>query len=231
MPRPQSHHAAVQLAVRAAILCACLCVAGIFLPVGEVSVRTPVSTHTRSASLYQLGARKDAAKQFLHKYRGSMARKVGAKALDKLAGKLHGGRIRDGVVDAQDAMATLDALKDEDVDTVGGIIVAVMWSLIGMNALMPALVYGAHVGSRRVRIAAAAVVAAVTALAAIGVHLVVARVASEANAELGAPLFALRGGAYMIPLAAIAGAVAVGVMVAGYVRARARLVAAATAPT
>ena len=52
----------MQLAVRAAILCACLCVAGIFLPAGQVSVRTPVSTHTRAASLYQLGARKDAAK-------------------------------------------------------------------------------------------------------------------------------------------------------------------------
>ena len=157
----------MQLAVRAAILCACLCVVGIFLPAGQVSVRTPVSTHTRAASLYDLGARKDAAKDFLHKYRGSTARKLGAKAIDKLAGKLRGGRIRDGVVDAQDAMATLDALEDDDVETVGAIIVAVMWSLIGLNALTIALVWGAHVGSRRVRIAAAAVVSTLTTLAAL----------------------------------------------------------------
>lgn len=220
----------MQLAVRAAILCACLCVVGIFMPAGQVSVRTPVSTHTRAASLYDLGARKDAAKDFLHKYRGSMARKLGAKALDKLAGKLRGGRIRDGVVDAQDAMATLDALKDEDVDTVGTIIVAVMWSLIGLNVLTIALVYGAHVGSRRVRIAAVAAASTVTTLAAIAVHLVLARVATEANREIGATLFSLRGGAYMMPLAAIAGSIAVGVMLVGYLRSRARLAAAATAP-
>ena len=42
--------------------------------------------------------------------------------------------------------------------------------------------------------------------------------------------FVRDGGAYMMPLAAIAGSIAVGAMLVGYLRSRARLAAAATAP-
>lgn len=207
-------------AARAAILCACLCVIGVFLPAGEVAVKTPLSTHARAASLWELGHSTGAAKKFLDRYRKSYAKRIGAKVLDKVGSRLH-GKLGSGVADVQDAMSTLDELKDSDVDTVGTAIAAVMWGLAGLCALVIALAYGADVTSGRARMVAAGVVALLVAVVGVAVHLVLRRVVAEANGELGHALFGLRGGAYMIPLAAIGAAVSVAAMVIAYVRVRA----------
>lgn len=211
----------MQLAARAAMLCAVLCVVGAFLPAGELAIRTPVSTHRRTASLYQLGASKDAAKTFLHRYRSSLGKKLGVKVLDKVAPRLR-GRLGSGASDLQDAVATLDSIQDRDIDTVGAIIVAVLWSLLGVNLLVIALLWGVDATSRRLRIAAAVAVAVIAAILGIAVYLVLARIVSEANAEVERSVFALRGGAHMMLLAGLGLLIAAAITAIGYARTRAR---------
>lgn len=221
------HHHGVRATAWIAIFCALGCVLGVFLPAGQLQVGGRIAQSTTSRSLYQIGKSTDSVESFLAKYRSSSARKLGAKALDKIAPKLP-GRIQDQLGDVQDANATIESLKAEDIETVGAITAAVMWSLLGLNLILVALLVGVQPRSSRLRLAGAVVMALVTALLAVAVYVVLDQVVLAANEELGRPMFTLRGGAYVMPVAGVAAFVMVIITLVLYVRARGRL--ANTAP-
>ncbi len=215
----------MRFAVRVALLCTILGIVGVFVPVGEVVVKTPVSTHQRAASLWDLGGSKDAARTFLRNYRGSLGKKLGAKMLDKVAPRLP-DRLQGHAVDLQDAMATLDNLKDEDIEKVGTATVAITWGFLGLNVVLAVLVYGLGATSGRLRLIGAGFVAFITALVGVALYVVLSTVVTEANAEVGRPMFALRGGAYLLGATGVVALVAMIVAAIGYARIRARLPAA-----
>jgi hypothetical protein len=211
--------AAVRLAASAAIVCALLCMVGVFLPAGQLDTGNRLVSHRTSQSLFQLGKSTDAVRAFVARYQQSTARKLGAKALDKLAPRLP-GRLQSRAADVQDLNATLDAIRDEDVELVGKVTAATLWSLLGANLLVIALLFRLRARSSRLRVAAALLASLLTAALAVAVYLVLDRVVLEANREIGRPLFALRAGAYLMPAAAVAGFAAVVVTLIAYVRAR-----------
>ncbi|MEZ4402952.1 MAG: hypothetical protein R3B06_23220 [Kofleriaceae bacterium] len=206
-----------------------LCLSGVFAPAGQLDPGGPLSRLTRTRSLYQLGKSTDAARQFLASYHASAAKRVGERVLDKVAPKLP-GRVAGHAADVQDALSTLDQLHDDDVKTVGTIVAVTMWSLVGACVILLVLVYGLGVTSTRARVAGAVIVAVVVAAIAVGVYLVLARVAVEANAELGRPMISLRGGAYLMPIGALVALVGTVASAVAYARHRAGLRAAAAAP-
>lgn len=212
----------MQLAVRIALLCTILGVAGVFVPVGEVVIKTPVSTHQRAASLWELGGSKDAARTFLRNYRGSLGKKLGAKMLDKVAPRLP-DRLQGHAMDLQDAMATLDNLKDEDIEKVGTATVAITWGFLGLNVALALLVYGLGATSGKLRLATASFVALLTAIVGAALYVVMSTVVTEANAEIGRPVFALRSGAYLLGATSVGALAAMIIATIGYARTRARM--------
>lgn len=206
-----------------AMLGAFTCALAVFFPAAQLRLGGGVVTaKTTSASFFQLGRSTDSVKAFLADYRESRVKKIGAKALDKLQPRLR-GRLGSGAADVQDAMATLDALEDEDVELVGLITAATMWTLLAANLLLIALLLGIHPGSSRWRVGGAIAVSLLTAALALAVYLVLDRVVLEANREIGRPLFSLRPGAYVMPAAAIAAFVLTVAATIAYARARAAL--------
>ena len=221
----------MRIAAQAAVVCALACGLGVFLPAARLDVGGRLALGPTSRSFYQLGQSTDEVRGFLARYRQSTAKYVGSRALDKLAPRLP-GRLQSPSRDVQDAIATLDELRDEDVKTVGTIAAATMWSLLALNLLVIALVFGTDGRTRRLRVAAALAVSIVTAVVAVAVHAVFRIVVAEANAEVGSAILTLRGGAYLMPLAAVASTVAVIAWFVSYVRIRGKLraVAIAAAP-
>jgi hypothetical protein len=212
----------VFLAVRAAIVCACLCVIAAFLPAGEVVVTTPLKTHRRAASLYQLGSSSDAAKQFLARYRGSLTKRVGEKVLEKVSTRLR-GRLAQGASDAQDALTTLDSIRDEDVDTVGRAVMFTLYALVGLHLAVVLLWFRVGPRSRRLRVAFAAAASVIAAALAVAIYFVLDRIVTEANAEVGRSMFALRGGATILLVCGVALLASAGAVVVTYIQLRRRL--------
>lgn len=208
-------------AARAAIVLAFFCMVGVFLPAGRLDLGGKYAAGHTSRSFFQIGKSTGAVRTFVARYQASTAKRIGAKALDKVAPHLP-GRLRGDAGDVQDAMTTLDDLRDEDVKLVGRIVATTMWSLLALNLLVIALLYGTTEHTRRLRVAAALAVSLVTALVAVAVCLVLRTVVAEANAEIEAPLFALRGGAYIMPATAVASFLATIAWFVFYLRARAR---------
>lgn len=206
-----------------------VCCAGVLLPAGEVDIAGPSMIQHSSISLYQLGKSKESVRAFLHGYRDSTTRKVGAKVLGKVAPHLR-GRARADVADVRDTMEVLDTIKDEDIETVGTITSATMWTLLALNAVAALLVYGVTAATSRLRLGAALVAALLAATIGVGIHLVLRRVVAEANTELGRDLFSLRVGAFVIPIAAVAAAGAMIALLVAHTRERRALAAAAAAP-
>ena len=221
----------MRVTVSAAILCAALCIIGVFLPAGHLGLRTRVGrldigsrvgTVSTSRSLYQLGVNSDAVRDFVDRYRQSTGRKLGGKALDKVAPRLPDA-LRWRAEELQYMNASLDAIRDEDLETVGTATAATMWSLLGLDVLAIILLFGIGARTSRLRVAAALVVSLLAAALAVAVYLVLGRVVLEANRELRSELFSLRGGAHLMPAAAVASFAATVATLVLYIRARGRL--------
>lgn len=191
----------VRVAAIVAVVCACVSLGSVFLPTGELVIREPMATHRAARSLYELGKSSGAVRGFLAHYRSSSAKKIGVKALDKLAPHLP-DRWRSPADDVREAVSILDGLQDRDIDTAGKVMSAVLWTLISLHVLLILLVQGTDVDTRRARVILALVVAVVTAAVAIGVYVALRRIVDTANTELEREMFGLRTGAYMLPLAA-----------------------------
>lgn len=201
---------AVRVVTILAIVCTCLSLASVFLPSGELTIRQPTATHRAARSLYELGRSSDQVRAFIDGFRASPAKRVGVKALDRLSPHLGGrvggrvgSRLGEQAADVREAVAILDGLDDEELDTAGTVMATVLWSLIGLHVLLVVLLMGTDVGTRRARVVGALVVAVLTAAMAIGVFVALDQLVDAANAEVGRAIFALRPGAYLLPAAAL----------------------------
>jgi hypothetical protein len=197
----------VRAAVWTFIACAFLCVVGVFLPTLELNLTGPSVAMRKGgkASLYEISNSQDTLRRVIGRYRESTARRVGTKVLGKVAPHLE-GRLAGDASELQEAIDVLDTIKDEDIKLVGTITTATMWTLIGLEVVVVLLVLGVTARSGRLRVAGALVVAFLGAALAVAIHLVLRRVVAEANSEIERELFFLQIGAYVIPLAAVAGA-------------------------
>ncbi|HVV84358.1 MAG TPA: hypothetical protein VHE35_14925, partial [Kofleriaceae bacterium] len=189
------------IATITAIVAACLSLASVFLPTGELVIREPMATHRAERSLYELGRSSGAVRNFVAAFRSSAAKRVGMKVLDRVAPHLP-GRLGSDAADLRDAVTILDGLKDRDIDTAGEVMTATLWTLIALHVLLVLLLQGTDVETSRARVILSLVVAVVTAAVAIGVHVALTEIVDAANAELERHLFTLRSGAYLLPLGA-----------------------------
>jgi hypothetical protein len=193
---------AVRVTTIAAIVCTCLSLAAMFLPSGEVVIKEPMATHRAARSLYELGKSSGSVRSFLATFRTSTAKRFGVKALDRLAPHLS-GRMADDAAQLREAVAILDGLQDRDIDRAGTAMAAILWTLISLHVLLVLLLQGTDVGTGRARVIAALVTALLIAALAVGVYVALDRIVGAANAELGRAIFALRTGAFLLPLAAL----------------------------
>lgn len=199
---------AVRAAVWAYLVCAFICVIGVFLPAGEMTIGSPSVAKHENLSLYQISDSQSTVQSVLAKYRGSKSRKVGAAVLGHVAPHLK-GKAAEGASDVQDAMDALDSLKDEDVKKVGTITSVTMWALLALQVLTAIVLFGITAMTSRWRVIGALVATAISAAIGVAILLVLQRVVAEANNEVELQMFSLRVGAYLIPIAACAGLAAV----------------------
>ncbi len=208
----------MKLAAWAFIVCASLCVAGVFLPAGELQVTGPSMTENGTMSVYDLSNSRESVQKFLTRYRGSTSKRVGAVVLNKVAPHLK-GELASDASDVRDAIAVLDAIEDEDVEAVGTITKATMWTFLVLIGVIGLLLFGITGRSSRLRSVGALIVSLVVAAIGVAIHLVMSRVVAEVNGELGRDLVIVRAGAYVIPLAAIGCAASMIAMVVAHQRA------------
>lgn len=193
---------AVRVSAIIAIVCTCLSLAAIFLPTGELVIRSPAATHRATRSLYELGKSSGSVRSFVASFRASPAKKIGVKALDRLAVHLP-GRAAEQAEELRQAVAVLDSLEDRDIDRAGTVMVTTLWTLIALHVLLVLLVQGTDVGTSRARVIIALSTALVTAAVAVGVYIALDRIVSTANTEVGRAIFALRSGAFLLPAGAL----------------------------
>ena len=204
------------------VVCALLCCVGLFLPAGRLTVAAgSPAEQERSISLWTLGGSKDSVRRFIDGFKGSSAKQLGKVVLGKVAPRLK-GRLGSQATDVHDAMVALDEVRDEDVETVGTAAAITVWSLLGLNLLIAGLLIKTdpQTGRGRWRVFVALALALVLAAAGVATHLVLRTVVAAGNDELGYPMLSLRAGAYLIPIAAIAGTVAVIALLVAFVRRR-----------
>ncbi len=200
-------------------VCVLGCLVGVMIPAVMLDVGAAPVVQPTSISYFRLATSKDAARRFIDDYRGSRTRKVGVKVLRKVAPHLR-GQVRADVADVQSTLDTLDQIRDEDIETVGTISTATMWTLLGLHLVVAALIFGVTVHTSRVRLAGAVVAALLAGALALAIHVALRRIVAAANDEVGRALFSLRAGAYLIPVASVVAACAILALIVAHTRAR-----------
>ncbi|MDB4958538.1 MAG: hypothetical protein JWO36_6107 [Myxococcales bacterium] len=205
------------------VVCALFGAIGVFVPSFELRVGGFTLGRRTTLSLYQASANREFARKFLAGYHRSAGKRVGAAVTAALMPRV-GKRVKSHLDDVHDAMLTLDDVSDDDAKTGSTALVVTVWVLLALHALMAGLVFTdtAKAEFRRGRVIAAAAVSLVVTVAAIGIHLVSREAVWEANDEIGKDLVELGFGAYMMPVAAIAGFVAISVVLVQLIRAKRR---------
>lgn len=193
---------AVRVTTIVAIVFACLTLAAVFLPSGELVISEPMATHRAERSLYELGKSSSSVRRFIAGFRSSTAKKLGVQALDRLAPHLS-GRVAEEASELRDAVAILDGLEDRDLEKAGEVMAATLWTLISLNVLLVLLLQGTDVGTSRVRVILSLVLAVLAAAVAVGIYVALVRIVATGNSEVGRAIFALRSGAFLLPVAAL----------------------------
>ena len=187
------------------VLCAALGAVGVFLPSIELRPGGAAVSRRADFSLYKVASDRATARRLLAMYRASEHRRVGAKILHGVAPRV-AGRARAALDDARDAMATLDDVSDDDVRIAGIALVVALCVLLGLDAIMAAVVFGelTRGGHRRGRHVAAMIAALIVAVIGIALHVVCREAVWQANDEIGRSALSLGPGAYVVPLAGVA---------------------------
>jgi hypothetical protein len=197
------------------VLCAVVVALGIFLPAlalrpggAAISKRTELSLHTISRDRHTM-------RRLLAAYHASSRRELGGRVIRSVVPKIT-GKPRAALEDARDAMDTLDDLSDDDVRTAGTALTVTLWSLIGLEAILIALVFGELMRGtfRRWRLGLALLGAVLAAATAIALHLVCREAAWQANDEVGRTIVTLGPGAYLLPAGGVGALIAAVVLVA-----------------
>jgi hypothetical protein len=194
----------VRLAAWVMIAFAVLSATAVFLPGIQVEVGGVSLGRRASLSLYQAAKERDVARALLGKYQATGGRHVGERAADLLLEHAAKHAKKAHVDDARDAMSTLDDIRDSDLLTAGRALVAVTYGYLALVVLLVALIFAETMrgGYSRKRAIAAVALATVAAATAIAAHIGWREAVWQANDELGADLFGLGIGAYLMPLGA-----------------------------
>ncbi|HET9989910.1 MAG TPA: hypothetical protein VFQ65_15375 [Kofleriaceae bacterium] len=185
------------------IVCAVVAALSVFMPVLDVPVAGHVISKRETLSLHGAASNRKLVRKLLAAYRRNSAARVGGAVLGKVTPHA-GGRAKDYLEDAGDAMDALSGISDEDAKQAGRALVALTWIVIGLCALMAALVFFDVVTGvyHRGRIIGALVVVVLVAAIAIAIRIGCGMVAFEANDELGAAAVELGVATIAMPVAA-----------------------------
>ena len=183
-----------------------------FVPSLEVRIAGVSLSRKTSMSLYQINTSRALVRHFIARYHRTPGHKLGAMVANKVMPHT-GGHLHEALDDATSAMATLDDISDEDATTGSKILVVTVWSFLALCALMGALVFGELMRAlgppRKSRFWLALVISVVTLPVALGTLVLTRALVWEANDEAGVDVLATTVGAYVIPVAAILGLVAI----------------------
>ena len=186
------------------IVCAVVAALSVFMPVLDVPVAGHVMSKRETLSLHGAASNRRLIRKLLAAYRHNSAARMSGAVADKLAPHAR-GRAKDYLEDAGDAMDALSGISDEDAKQAGRALLALTWIVIGLCALMAALIFFDVVTGifHRGRIIGALVVAILVAAIAIAIRIGCGMVAFEANDELGAAVVELGVATIAMPAAAI----------------------------
>jgi len=186
------------------IVCAVVAALSVFMPVLDVPVAGHVMSKRETLSLHGAASNRRLIRKLLAAYRHNSAARMSGAVADKLAPHAR-GRAKDYLEDAGDAMDALSGISDEDAKQAGRALLALTWIVIGLCALMTALIFFDVVTGifHRGRIIGALVVAILVAAIAIAIRIGCGMVAFEANDELGAAVVELGVATIAMPAAAI----------------------------
>jgi hypothetical protein len=196
------------------VLCALASATGIFMPALELRA---VRIRRANVSLYELGSHRALATRVIAAYHKSRGRALG-EALMTIAAK---HTRNEYLGDANDAMSTLDDISDQDVRTLGTVLVVVIWGYLALQAVMGLLVLGSLVGDvyRKRRLVLVTGLAVLSTTIAIGLLMVCREAAWEANDEIGRTVVGAGAGPYLMAVASALGLVAIVAVLLGHVRA------------
>jgi hypothetical protein len=196
------------------VLCALASATGIFMPSLELRA---VRIQRANVSLYELGAHRALATRVIAAYHKSRGRAL-AQVLTGIAVK-HSKNEYLG--DVNDAMSTLDDVSDQDVRTLGTVLVVVIWGYLALQVVMGLLVLGSLVGDvyRKRRLLLVSGLSLVSTAIAVGLLMVCREAAWEANDEIGHTVLGAGAGPYLMAVASAIGFVAIVAVLVGHVRA------------
>lgn len=189
------------------IVCAVVSALAMFMPVLDVPVAGHVVSKRETLSLHGAASNRKLVRKLLAAYRHNKAARIGGAVIGKVTPHA-GGRAKDYLEDAGDAMDALSGVSDEDAQRAGQALVALCWIVIGLCAVMAALIFFDVVGGvyHRGRIIGALGVAILVAAIAVAIRIGCSAVAFEANDELGVAAVELGVATIAMPIAAIGGA-------------------------
>ena len=195
------------------VVCALVGAAGMFLPSVELQVGGTSFGRRTSLSLYQAHSDREFVRRFVASYGKSSGRRTG-EALAAVLLPHAWGRTKGHIDDAHSAMTTLDEVGDDDIKTVYRILTIAIWAFLTLQTIIAALVFGEMTDGtrRRGRLIAALVMSIVVTAVGVAIHLICREAVWQANDNLGYDAIGLAVGAYLIPIAAIGGSIAMVVL-------------------
>ncbi|MCW5806436.1 MAG: hypothetical protein KIT31_28995 [Deltaproteobacteria bacterium] len=210
----------MRIAAWAFVVCTAVSTIAIFIPAIELHVGGKRVGKTESMSLWDLNTSRDKLAALVASFRDSRVRKAGAKIAGKVADKV-GGKLRDTARGVRDSLEGVDTVSDSDVKTAATVLSIATWTLLVLNLLALAALFGDTVKNRFRRWRA--VLVTITTFFATGITIALgvgfSQAADQGNAELGRSLLTTRAGTYMMPLATIAAFAAAIVLLVQLVRA------------
>jgi hypothetical protein len=196
------------------VLCALASATGIFMPSLELRA---IRVKRGNVSLYELGTHRALATRVIAAYHKSSGRKLA----EVLAGVAVKHSKNEYLGDANDAMTTLDDVSDQDVKTLGTVLVVVIWAYLALQAVMGLLVLGSLAGDvyRKRRLALVTGLSVLSSAIAVGLLMACREAAWEANDEIGHAVLGVGAGPYLMAVASVTGLVAIATVLVGHLRA------------
>jgi len=183
------------------VVAAAVTALGVFLPLLEVAGH--VISKRETLSLHGAANNRAMVRKVLGAYRKYEV--MGMRpAVNKITPHT-GGRVKDYLEDADDAMDTLSGISDDDAKQAGRALLILTWFVIGLAAVMIALVFFDVVGGvyHRGRIIGALVLAVVLFAIALVVRIGCGMVVFEVNDEIGSEAVRLGIATMVMPIASI----------------------------
>jgi amino acid transporter len=183
------------------VVAAAVTALGVFLPLLEVAGH--VISKRETLSLHGAANNRALVRKVLGAYRKYEV--MGMRPAVNRITPHTGGRVKDYLEDADDAMDTLSGISDDDAKQAGRALLILTWFVIGLAAVMIALVFFDVVGGvyHRGRIIGALVLAVVLFAIALVVRIGCGMVVFEVNDEIGSEAVRLGIATMVMPIASI----------------------------